>query len=195
MSAISGYRIRVFKVVDDRAGELIKEYFVAGEDTTEFLIMTITAAEPIACKIAAENRTGVGDFTELSNVVRVVDRPSMEAVVPRGFADTRTSVCLSWDKALTNGAPVKYYIVWSKEEDEEMWEERCNVKGDTKALIDGLSPGSKYYFKISAVNKAGRSEPSEISEAVRTQGGNAWNSSTKAKSAKSKLKAVLAFKG
>lgn len=195
MSALTGYRVRLYTVPEDDSAELIKEFFVTGEDNSSFLVTAITAVDPVACSIAAENRTGVGDFSELSNAVRVIDRPSMDGISPKGYADSRSSISLSWEKAITNGAPVRSYIVLQREEDQEDFQKCATVDRSTRAVIDGLNPGTTYYFKIIAVNKAGRSDASDTSNAVRTQGGNAWNSTTKSRNAKNKLKAVLAFKG
>uniref|UniRef100_A0AC35U477 Twitchin n=1 Tax=Rhabditophanes sp. KR3021 TaxID=114890 RepID=A0AC35U477_9BILA len=63
----------------------------------------------------------------------------------------------------TGGAPIENYIVEMKDSLGQ-WTECATVKGDeTKVVVDGLTPGENYAFRVKAVNKGGVGEPSDSS--------------------------------
>ncbi|VDQ04956.1 unnamed protein product [Trichobilharzia regenti] len=63
-----------------------------------------------------------------------------------------------------NGAPITKYIVEGKTKSKNKWETIKEVT-DPKAKVD-LKEGEEYEFRVIAVNKAGKSEPSEVSKAL-----------------------------
>ncbi|CAH8526186.1 unnamed protein product [Heterobilharzia americana] len=63
-----------------------------------------------------------------------------------------------------NGAPITKYIVEAKTKTKNKWETVKEVS-DPKAKVD-LKEGEEYEFRVIAVNKAGKSEPSQASKAL-----------------------------
>lgn len=72
-------------------------------------------------------------------------------------------VDLAWNPPRRDGgAPITGYIVEKKPKGSPVWEEAARVEGgDTRATVPGLKDGEEYEFRVTAVNKAGPSEPSE----------------------------------
>ena len=73
------------------------------------------------------------------------------------------NVDLSWNPPRRDGgAPITGYIIEKKPKNSPIWEEAARVEGkDTRATVPGLKDGEEYEFRVTAVNKAGPSEPSE----------------------------------
>ncbi|GBN20312.1 Twitchin, partial [Araneus ventricosus] len=72
-------------------------------------------------------------------------------------------VDLAWNPPRRDGgAPITGYIIEKKPKNSPVWEEAARVDGnDTRATVPGLKDGDEYEFRVTAVNKAGPSEPSE----------------------------------
>ncbi|GIY50159.1 twitchin [Caerostris extrusa] len=72
-------------------------------------------------------------------------------------------VDLAWNPPRRDGgAPITGYIIEKKPKNSPVWEEAARADGhDTRATVPGLKDGDEYEFRVTAVNKAGPSEPSE----------------------------------
>lgn len=70
---------------------------------------------------------------------------------------------LAWNPPRRDGgAPITGYIIEKKPRNSPVWEEAARTDGpDTRATVPGLKDGDEYEFRVTAVNKAGPSEPSE----------------------------------
>uniref|UniRef100_A0A8C7MMG7 Neural cell adhesion molecule L1.1-like n=1 Tax=Oncorhynchus kisutch TaxID=8019 RepID=A0A8C7MMG7_ONCKI len=79
------------------------------------------------------------------------------------------NLTLSWTPGNTHNSPTTEFVVEVKEEKhpEGKWESH-RVTGDVNHLELHLLPYSTYRFRVSGVNRLGRSNPSEISEAYST---------------------------
>ena len=77
-------------------------------------------------------------------------------------------VDLEWKPPRSDGgAPITGYIIEKKPKNSTFWEEALRVEGDVaKGTVPNLTEGEEYEFRITAVNKAGPSEPSDSSESV-----------------------------
>lgn len=65
----------------------------------------------------------------------------------------------------TGGLPIQEYIIEKKEKGNPAWIEAGRVSGPITAFsATGLKLGSEYEFRVTAVNQAGSSEPSEPSD-------------------------------
>ncbi len=81
----------------------------------------------------------------------------------------RDFVDLKWTPPKTDGgAPVEKYIIQKHDKDTRGWVECARVPGDrcTAKVTDGIEPGHEYEFRIVALNKAGESDPSDVSQSV-----------------------------
>jgi len=72
---------------------------------------------------------------------------------------------LEWKPPISDGgAPIDSYIVEKKDKHGD-WAPCQVVPGNqTKATADGLTPGETYQFRVRAVNKAAKGEPSDPTE-------------------------------
>jgi predicted phage tail protein len=80
-------------------------------------------------------------------------------------------VDLKWNPPKSDGGmPIEKYIVQKRDKDGRGWSECARVNGDkTNVKVTDVDPGHEYEFRIVALNKAGESEPSDISQSVVTK--------------------------
>lgn len=84
---------------------------------------------------------------------------------------TKTSITLGWSKPeWDGGSEVISYMVEKRvgEEDWAMITSKGEVK-TTEYVVHDLKPDVDYYFRVSAVNCAGRGEPLELTEPVQAK--------------------------
>lgn len=76
------------------------------------------------------------------------------------------SVDLKWTKPENDGgSPIQKYIVQKKDRFKPDWEDACEVPGDKlEAKVEGLKERAEFQFRIVAVNKAGKSPPSDATK-------------------------------
>ncbi|KAB5546132.1 hypothetical protein PHYPO_G00068610 [Pangasianodon hypophthalmus] len=109
------------------------------------------------------------DMAEASGSLTVVDRPdppSMLQITEPGVH----SVTLLWVPGDNHKSPILEYVVEAEETgaDTEEWEELVRVAGDTRRTTLPLKPFLSYRFRVIAINKIGKSDPSQPSAAYST---------------------------
>ncbi|KAM8849475.1 obscurin isoform 11-T11 [Spinachia spinachia] len=98
-------------------------------------------------------------------VITVPDPPEDPEVLNK----TEKSVVLSWFTPLHNGgSPILGYRVELRLADSTLWlpshpEPVCN----TEFVVENLTPGSGYRFRVAAINRAGTGEPVELPQTVQ----------------------------
>lgn len=72
---------------------------------------------------------------------------------------------IEWQPPISDGgAPIKEYIIEKKDKFGD-WTPATTVSGDqTKGTVGNLTPGETYQFRVRAVNKAAKGEPSDPTE-------------------------------
>lgn len=85
---------------------------------------------------------------------------------------TKTSITLGWSKPeWDGGSEVISYMVEKLVEGKEEWA-LITSKGEVKTTeytVHDLKPDVNYFFRVSAVNCAGRGEPLEMTEPVQAK--------------------------
>ncbi|XP_027146333.1 obscurin isoform X3 [Larimichthys crocea] len=90
---------------------------------------------------------------------------------PEVLSKTKQSVSLSWFTPLHDGgSPILGYRVEMRLVDSALWlpchsELVCN----TEFLVENLTPGSAYRFRVAAINSAGTGEPVELPQTVQLE--------------------------
>ncbi|EDW50927.1 GM26811 [Drosophila sechellia] len=77
-------------------------------------------------------------------------------------------VDLAWDPPKNDGgAPIQKYIIQMRDKSGRAWVDSATVPGDKcNGTVTGVEEGHEYEFRIVAVNKAGPSDPSDVSKSV-----------------------------
>lgn len=77
-------------------------------------------------------------------------------------------VDLKWaPPASDGGSPITKYIVEKRKKGAQRWHKAKEIPGDqTAATVSDLEEGEEYEFRVIAVNKGGKSEPSDCSKPV-----------------------------
>ncbi|KAM4543913.1 myomesin-1 isoform 2-T2 [Fundulus diaphanus] len=136
-----------------------------------FALFDLAEGKSYRFRVRCCNSAGVGEPSEPTEAITVGDKldiPSAPGkVVPT--RNTDTSVVVSWEASTDAKDLVGYYIEASIV-GSDVWEP-CNnkpVKG-TRFICHGLITGEQYVFRVRAVNAAGLSQFSPISEPVEVK--------------------------
>ncbi|CDR00514.1 unnamed protein product [Oncorhynchus mykiss] len=84
---------------------------------------------------------------------------------------TKNSVSLSWQPGLTGATPISSFVIEAFSQSvSNSWQTVADHVKTTQYTVKGLRPNTIYLFMVRAVNTQGLSDPSPMSEPVRTQG-------------------------
>lgn len=120
-------------------------------------------------RVAAVNALGAGAYSALSSAVTPRTTPS----APFGLLTTAGDgqVSLSWTAASDGGSPIVDYVIDRSNDGGVTWaEESDGVSTLTSMVVSGLTNGTPYVFRVSAVNGAGRGYSSAPSAATTPSG-------------------------
>ncbi|XP_054455541.1 roundabout homolog 2 isoform X5 [Anoplopoma fimbria] len=83
---------------------------------------------------------------------------------------TKNSVSLSWQPGMAGASPVSSYVIEAFSQSvSNSWQTVADHVKTTQFTVKGLRPNTIYLFMVRAVNSQGLSDPSPMSEPVRTQ--------------------------
>ena len=113
-------------------------------------------------QVRAVNAVGESDWSESGRGTPVADaaapdRPAAPTVEPGDAGELK----VSWIPPPDNGAPIEYYQLRARPEDEPDWIELPNELRGTSATLSGVTNGVTYEVQIRAVNAVGESDWSE----------------------------------
>uniref|UniRef100_A0A7E4VU92 non-specific serine/threonine protein kinase n=1 Tax=Panagrellus redivivus TaxID=6233 RepID=A0A7E4VU92_PANRE len=99
------------------------------------------------------------DGTVARNMFDVPDAPAPPEIVD--WDENRIDI--AWKPPTNNGgAPIQHYVVEKREKGSSAWTNAGSTPG-TSLSVTGLRPGGEYEFRVTAVNEAGPSDPSDPS--------------------------------
>ena len=107
----------------------------------------------------------------ISAIVILLDVPASPRP-PIKTDTTSTSISLQWDEPTDNGgAPITGYLVEKFDGHSDTWTMLTkSLTKNTTYTATNLVKGHQYKFRVSAVNDAGQSKPSMISEVIFAAG-------------------------
>uniref|UniRef100_A0A8C1M804 Roundabout, axon guidance receptor, homolog 2 (Drosophila) n=1 Tax=Cyprinus carpio TaxID=7962 RepID=A0A8C1M804_CYPCA len=114
------------------------------------------------------------EVKESGSLVVVKDRDENELPGPPSKPQvtdvTKNSVSLSWQPGLPGASPISSYVIEAFSQSvSNSWQTVSDHVKTTQYTIKGLRPNTIYLFMVRAVNVQGLSDPSPMSEPVRTQ--------------------------
>lgn len=126
--------------------------------------------KPYKFRVRAVNKEGDSDPLETEGTI-IAKNPFDEPNKPGRPEPTnwdKDFVDLKWSPPSDDGgAPIEKYIVQMRDKSGRTWVDAATVPGNqTTAKVLDVDEGHEYEFRIVAVNKAGPSEPSDVSKSV-----------------------------
>ena len=138
--------------------------FNTGNDGTSYRHDGLEPATVYSYRVSAINGVGTGPFSATATVrthAQVPDPPLnlvAEAVAP-------DRIDLDWDPPeYDGGAEITGYEIETTLHPEDDWDVVATVKR-SEWSHEELDPGETHYYRVSAINEAGTSEPSNVAEA------------------------------
>lgn len=121
-------------------------------------------------RVKAVNKEGESEPLETEGTI-IAKNPFDEPGKP-GRPEPR-----NWDKDFVDlewaapksdgGAPIEKYIIQMRDKSGRGWVDAATVPGDrTAGTVNSVDEGHEYEFRVVAVNKAGPSEPSDVSKSI-----------------------------
>ncbi len=119
------------------------------------IIGGLTAGQTYRFKLAGRNSVGWGTISNIVAAVPAVTRPSAPSLSASSAGTGQ--VRLSWTApAHTGGAPiVDYGYQWSSDGGVTWRGGYAGTATDRTVVVDGLTPGEQYHFRLAARNSAG----------------------------------------
>ncbi|VVC89475.1 unnamed protein product [Leptidea sinapis] len=156
------------KYVVERMDEATGRWVNAGETDGPVTTLAVDGLQPghkYKFRVRAVNRQGKSEplttphATEAKNPFDVASKPG----TPRIKDFDKDFVELDWTRPDSDGgAPITGYVIEKKDRFSPDWEECAQIEGDvTSGKVPDLIEGNTYEFRVRAVNKAGKGEPSD----------------------------------
>ncbi|XP_045906902.1 myomesin 1a (skelemin) isoform X2 [Micropterus dolomieu] len=184
--ATKSYVVLAWKPPVQRGHEGVMYYIekcISGTDTWQrvntgmpvksprFALFDLAEGKSYSFRVRCCNSAGVGEASVSTGEITVGDKLDLPSAPGNAVAtrNTDTSVVVSWGASKDVAHLVGYYIKCSIV-GTDVWMP-CNNKPvkQTRFVCHGLTTGTNYVFKVKAVNAAGYSQSSPISDAVVVQ--------------------------
>ncbi len=163
-AAIGGYRIEVSET--GTGGWTVLEANT-GSTTTGYSHEGLSPGTTYHYRVAAVNAEGTGAWSNVARATTDAGAPSSPRNV-RALGRSSSSIEVSWQRPLNDGgAAVNGYAVERSRSVNGPWTLRVTNTGSTEtAWTDtGLTPVTVWYYRVTAINRAGASLPSGAASA------------------------------
>ncbi|KRF85408.1 twitchin isoform X27 [Drosophila virilis] len=136
----------------------------------EAKVIGLHEGKPYKFRVRAVNKEGESEDLETDKPV-IAKNPFDEPDKPGRPEPTnwdKDFVDLAWDPPKNDGgAPIQKYIIQMRDKSGRAWVDAATVPSDkTKGTVTAVEEGHEYEFRVVAINKAGPSEPSDVSKSV-----------------------------
>lgn len=133
-------------------------------------ITGLQEGKPYKFRVRAVNKEGESEPLETETTI-IAKNPFDEPGKPGRPEPTnwdKDFVDLEWKAPQSDGgAPIEKYIIQMRDKSGRAWVDAATVPGSrTNGKVETVEEGHEYEFRIVAVNKAGPSEPSDVSKPV-----------------------------
>uniref|UniRef100_A0AAG5CTD6 Twitchin n=1 Tax=Anopheles atroparvus TaxID=41427 RepID=A0AAG5CTD6_ANOAO len=161
---IEGYEI-------EKLDPLTGQWIPCGQSATpEANISGLQEGKQYKFRVKAFNKEGDSEPLEMETTIIAKDPYSVPSKPgrPKPTNWSKDFVELEWAAPKSDGgAPISEYIIQKRDKASRKWQDAATVKGDrTRGTVEDVEEGHEYEFRIVAVNRAGQSEPSDISDTV-----------------------------
>ncbi|MDE2804222.1 MAG: fibronectin type III domain-containing protein [Gemmatimonadota bacterium] len=163
-SAITGYRIEASPGGRARWSTVERN---TGRTATSYRHTGLTGGTTHHYRVAAINAIGAGDFSDEDSATTDPRAPD----APRGLSARATgtsAIALNWTAPLSDGGtPITGYRIEARTDNTGWTAVVTNTGSRATAHTDtGLSPGTKRYYRVRAINRAGSSDWSDVAHAT-----------------------------
>lgn len=147
------------------------QWIPCGKSTEpEASITGLQEGKPYKFRVRAVNKEGESEPLETEHSI-IAKNPFDEPDKPGRPEPTdwdKDFVDLRWTPPKSDGgAPIEKYIIQMRDKSARGWTDAATVPGDrTSGKVTNVEEGHEYEFRVVAVNKAGPSEPSDVSKSV-----------------------------
>lgn len=155
----------------EKLDPLTGQWIPCGKSTEpEANITGLQEGKPYKFRVRAVNKEGESEPLETDATI-IAKNPFDEPGKPGRPEPTnwdKDFVDLEWRAPQSDGgAPIEKYIIQMRDKSGRAWVDAATVPGSrTNGKVENVEEGHEYEFRIVAVNKAGPSEPSDVSKPV-----------------------------
>ena len=163
---VTGYRIEVSANDGDTWSALVRD---TDDTRTAYTHTGLSAGTTRHYRVAAINSFGEGAYSNVAHATteerRVPDAPTRLTAAASGTS----SIVLDWRApASGSGGPITGYRIEVSRTGTGGWTvlDAHTNSSATTYTHSGLNPGSTRYYRVSAINRSGRGDPSEVDSAT-----------------------------
>jgi fibronectin type III domain-containing protein 3 len=124
------------------------------------VVKDLLPGESYLTHVRAVNRIGAGEWSEEFNF-RAGSAPPSKPLAPEIEVRSATNLYVTWQEPQINGSPIVDYKLESSSKQEEDAFSVVYHGTETSADLTDLLPFTTYYFRLHAINAAGRSPNSQ----------------------------------